>query len=437
MKIILRTPYPSSALHTFAIPTDSVRPGLGHSQSDRIAYRNNISAHNPDDYLRSNPHSLCPGSLPRRRPDPTLSSGNTRSRSSIRRFVLLLCLAVSVATGAGASPPYADKSALSEGKWIKISVKETGIYKLTYSKLKEMGFPDPAKVSIHGYGGWPLEEDFAKAEYRDDVPTVAVWRGSDYLLFYGRGAVKWTCDSTHKSFRHVNNAYATLGYYFVTDATETNDAVSIPSDGDNPVQIDVYDDYMLHEEEMVSVTTPGRPYSGRDLFGESFDTNNARDFKFAIPGITNDEGKIAYRFVAKVKSGSGVVTLSADGVKLTNATINQNNSRYTAALSASQEVAWSGEKSENTTVGISFSITQQTSHLDYIRLQMKRRLQPYGACTFFRSMESENKAAQFRIGNAPSGMVVFDVSDGNRMRKIEAELNGTELSFSIPAGTLR
>jgi hypothetical protein len=354
----------------------------------------------------------------------------------LRALCILLCITVSAFTRADASR-YATKSALSEGKWVKISINETGIYKLTYSDLKKMGFPDPAKVSIHGYGGWPLEEDFKKAEYIDDVPPVAVWRGSDYLLFFGRGTVKWTYHSENKSFTHTNNVYATLGYYFLTDATETNEAVSIPSEGDASVMTDTFDDYMLHEQELVSITTSGRPYSGRDLFGESFDTNTSRDFKFAIPGITNDDGKITYRFVAKVKLGTGVVTMSADGVKLTSANIGQNNGVYTAALSVSQEAVWKGEKNENTTVNISFSITQQTSHLDYIRLQMKRRLQPYGACTFFRSLESENKAARFLIKNAPSDMIIFDVTDGNRMRKIETERNGTELSFSIPAGPLR
>ncbi|MDR1523725.1 MAG: type IX secretion system sortase PorU [Tannerella sp.] len=351
-------------------------------------------------------------------------------------YILLLCIAAAALAHADASR-YAAKSALSEGKWVKISVKETGIYKLTYSDLKKMGFADPAKVSIHGYGGWPVEEDFSKGEYIDDVPSVAVWRGNDYLLFYGKGTVKWTYDSGNKSFYHENNVYATLGYYFVTDATETNEAVSIPSEGSEPVNIDTYDDYMLHEQEQVSVTTPGRPYSGRDLFGESFDRNTSRDFPFSIPGITDGDGKMAYRFVAKIKSGTGTVTMSADGVKLANATINQSTSSYTAALSASQEVAWTGEKNENTTVNISFSMGQQTSHLDYIRLQMKRRLQPYGPYTFFRSIESANRASCFQIKNASSDMTVFDVTEGFPMRKIETERNGTDLSFSIPAGNMR
>lgn len=57
---------------------------------------------------------------------------------------------------------YASNSLLSEGKWVKIRVDKTGIYKLSYADLKNMGFSDPSKVSVHGYGGWPLDEDFSK-----------------------------------------------------------------------------------------------------------------------------------------------------------------------------------------------------------------------------------------------------------------------------------
>ncbi|HCC51087.1 MAG TPA: hypothetical protein DEQ30_02770 [Porphyromonadaceae bacterium] len=351
-------------------------------------------------------------------------------------YTLLICAVISTLAWADGSR-YAAKSALSEGKWVKISVKETGFYKLTYSELRKMGFPDPEKVSIHGYGGWPMDEDFSKAVYMDDVPSVAVWRGDDFLLFYGKGTVKWTYSSVDKAFIHENNAYSTLGYYFVTDATEVNEMTSLPSEGNGSLQLNTYDDYMVHEKEETSITNPGRPYSGRQLFGENFDLRTSQDFSFSIPGITNDNGKISYRFVAKVKSGTGVVSLSADNKQLAQGTINSNSSVYVAALSSSRIVDWNGEKNEKTTVNISFSMSQQTSHLDYIRLQMKRRLQPYGACTFFRSLESENKDSRFTIQNASSGLLIFDVTEGNPVRQIETELNGTEISFSIPAGSLR
>jgi hypothetical protein len=331
---------------------------------------------------------------------------------------------------------YATKSALSEGKWVKIRVNETGFYKLTYSDLKKMGFASPEKVSVHGYGGFPMEEDLSKAVYMDDVPSIPVWRGEDFILFYGKGTVKWTYNASKKIFTHENNAYSTYGCYFVTDATETNEAEQTPSTGNATVQINTYDDYMLHELDKVSITTSGRPNSGRELFGESFDSNTSQIFPFEIPGITNDDGRISYRFVAKIKSGTGKVILSADDIPLMENTINQNNQTYVAALDIVPEVEWPGEKSEETVIKISFSISQQISHLDYIRLQMKRQLQPYGAATFFRSIESIGQETQFNISNASANLLVFDVTEGRQMKRMETTLSGSQASFTIPVGSL-
>jgi hypothetical protein len=334
---------------------------------------------------------------------------------------------------------YAQESALAKGKWVKISISNTGFYKLTYSDLKQMGFSDPTKISIHGYGGFPMEENFAVAEYKDDVPAVAIYRGADYILFYGKGLTKWRYNADNQLFSHENNAYSAKSYYFVTDATPTNDVTTIPFETTTAEQIvDKYDDYMLHEIDKVSLTNEGRPYSGRDMYGEGFDNGQAQEFKFSIPGITPDEGVITTRFVAKIKSGTGTVTVSTDGSQPAKSEIAENTYIYTAALAATPKIIWNGEKSENTTVKVSFSRTNETARLDYIRLQMKRLLQPYGAYTLFRSIESVNKATQFKIsGTTANNTIIFDVTDGENIKRIETAINGSESVFTVPAGSLR
>jgi len=354
----------------------------------------------------------------------------------LRLFALsfLFCLfSLTIAMADGSL--YAPKSALSEGKWVKVSVSETGFYKLTYADLRKMGFSNPEKVSIHGYGGWPMEEDFSRAVYLDDVPSVEVWRGNDYLLFFGKGPVKWMSNISNRTFTHENNAYSTHGYYFITDAAETNEMETVSWEGVTTIRLDVYDDYQLHELERYSITVPGRPNTGRELFGESFDTRTSQDFKFTTPGITNDTAKIVFRFVAKVTSGRGIVSLSANGNSFSfpDSVINQNTNVYIAGVAVTPEVIWVGEKNENTNLTLSFSLPQQTSHLDYIRFQMKRQLQPYGACTFFRSFASVNQATEYIIKNASPDILVFDITEGSPVQRIETSLSGSDLSFSIPA----
>ena len=335
---------------------------------------------------------------------------------------------------------YASKSLLSEGKWVKIRVDKTGIYKLSYADLKNMGFSDPSKVSVHGYGGWPLDEDFSK-EYIDDVPSTPVWRGSDYLLFYGKGPVKWEYDSSSQTFVHTNNPYSLYGYYFVTDATPTNDMTSVAQASGASTRITTYDDYLLHEQELVSVNQ-----SGREFFGEDFSGARPRTISTfsSIPGITDADGKVTMRFISRINSGSGTASLSINDSELLDITIpsiqtvSSNVRSYTKAIPGTTTALWKGSKSEKNNVVVSYSSSGHTNvRLDYIRMQFVRTLRPYGACTFFRSLTSVGNSSRFVISEANSNTLVFDVTDALNVKRVEADLNGSELSFTIPAGRLR
>ena len=348
-------------------------------------------------------------------------------------FIISICFFTSVwADGS----KYAASSALSSGKWVKIQVEDRGIYKLTYADLRGMGFSDPAKVSVHGYGGCMLDENFSNP-YIDDVPAVPVWRGDDYLLFYGCGVINWTYDQESKSFVHTNNPYSDYGYYFLTDATAPKEMESVASAAGASLKVTTFDDYLLHEKDLVSVNN-----SGRELFGEAMDMTLSRDFSFTgITGITNDDGKVTLRFIAKPITGTGSVSMSVDGEKLLERTIANANGKYDTYVMARpvyQVVDWKGDKSSSVKVNVRYGkLGDKNVHLDFIRLQMKRELQPYGVCTFFRSLASVNNASRFTVQNANANTLVFDVTDKLNPKRMETELSGSELTFSIPAGTLR
>lgn len=342
--------------------------------------------------------------------------------------LLILCLVDAIRAGGDL---YTGKSVLSTGRWLKMQVSETGIYKLTFAKLKELGFADPGKVSVHGYGGWPLEEDFSKP-YLDDLPAVAVWRGSDYILFYAKGPRKWEYDPA-QGFVHTNNPYSTYGCYFLTDSTPPEEMETIPSVAGSTLNISTFDDYCLHEEELYSVNK-----SGRELYGESFLLNTSRNFIFDIPGITNDEGFVTLDFIAKPTSGTGTVKMSIDGNELIRYPFPNSpvSDSYIKALPMHARVVWAGKKEITSRIGVSYEgqATHKNVHLNYIRLQTTRLLQPYGACTFFRSLAAMGHASRFVVQHATAGTLVFDVTDGINPRQIKTELNGTELSFAIPEG---
>lgn len=57
----------------------------------------------------------------------------------------------------------------------------------------------------------------------------------------------------------------------------------------------------------------------------------------------------------------------------------------------------------------------------------------YDNYTFFRSLSARGNASRFVIQGADASTLVFDVTDGVNPQQMETSLNGTELSFSIPA----
>jgi len=210
-------------------------------------------------------------------------------------ILLILCGGMSIPLNAqNQASRYAANSVLAQGKWIQLKVKENAIYRLTYDEIKKMGFDDPSKIKIYGYGGWLLEEDFTKP-YKDDLPEIAIWmnKGSDnvfnagdYLLFYGQGTVKWTYNAVRDAFEHQNNPYSVYGSYFITESEQgPKEMAREESYSGSSVRTTVFDDYLVHERDSIAILE-----SGRELFGENFVGKNSQDFSFRIPGITNDPG---------------------------------------------------------------------------------------------------------------------------------------------------
>lgn len=345
-------------------------------------------------------------------------------------YILFLWLMLFPAVFA-AGDRYAAHSVLSSGRWVKIRVDADGVYKLTEAQLRDMGFQDISKVSIHGYGGW-LQSETLTGNAPDDLPAVSVYRGNGYLLFYGKGPISWEYGNIGdvQTFIHTRNPYSTGGYYFVTDATGVQTMESQPSPEGAVRKITAFDDYQLWEKELVSVST-----SGRDLFGESFQMNPTQTFSMQIPGIMNEEAIVSFRFISKTTSRTAL-TLQANGEEVIRTSIGGpgQNETYTAARQVTAAGRWAGTKSEEVKLTVDFAATgNQNTHLDYIRVQSKRALKQYGTTTFFRSLAARGNVSRFVLGNASASTVVFDITEGEHPKVVAGSLAGTEYSFSIAA----
>ena len=113
--------------------------------------------------------------------------------SGIRRkiFVLMLLALCGMQVGAFELSTYAEKSVLAEGKWVKVSVQQDGIYLLKAEDLKKWGFTDVSRVRVYGYGGRRLSDVLAKQYYTDDLPLVQTVNATEGVYFFGVGVTQW------------------------------------------------------------------------------------------------------------------------------------------------------------------------------------------------------------------------------------------------------
>ena len=71
------------------------------------------------------------------------------------------------------------------------------MHQLSHAQLKKMGFTDPAKVKLYGYGGRLLPDvfTFQNADALiDDLNEVPLYRRGESVLFFAEGLLKWSED---------------------------------------------------------------------------------------------------------------------------------------------------------------------------------------------------------------------------------------------------
>ena len=188
-------------------------------------------------------------------------------RLQVACLALLALLCASTA-GAFNTSIYATQSKLSTGKWVKISIPENGVYEITYTELREMGFTNPGKVHVYGTGGNRISEVLNGAA-GDDLKQVPILRTGNKICFYGNGPVAFSLAdySSNPHFTRIFNPYSQMGYYFLTEENKSDltpaEKTSTPVEDyvDNPYSLD----YFYHEYELTSVAS-----TGKDMLGEDF-----------------------------------------------------------------------------------------------------------------------------------------------------------------------
>ena len=328
---------------------------------------------------------------------------------------------------------YAASSVLKEGKWVKINIKEEGMQILTPAAMKQMGFSDPSKVHVYGYGGYRLSETLTDAT-PDDLPIQPVVRTADgSIISYGAGLVEWQTASNPLGFTHYQNVYSTIAPYFLSDR-EASDPAPEPLTtpiGSSARPVTTFTHLMLHEQELA---TPAN--TGADLLGEDFRSTSQRTFSFPVTDPASD--KINFRlFFGSKASGTATLTMTSGGATLpvaslpaeTNSVIHYRNYGFdrTATLT--------DKPTADLTLKFSGGGIVTTARLDYIEAAYTRSLKLNGGLLQFRHTASGSQV--LCIEGCSASTLIWDVTDPAAPRQVAYELQGSTARFAPTPGTLR
>jgi hypothetical protein len=347
-------------------------------------------------------------------------------------------------------------SVLSTGKWAKASVQFDAIYKIDYPLLKKMGInPDGAdakKIRVFaGFNGMlPQANSAARVT---DLQEIAIYvkgeedgkfDNSDYILFYGQGPDNYSMSPSKSIFRYENNLYTDKNYYFITIGTAPGKrVVQISNVGGDAPSIDEFDDFSYYETEKYNEL-----HSGRDWFGEQFDSKTEYTIRFDMAGVVNGSNiKLVSNVMGESFGESSFQILyndkligeqkplpiidyqyAAKGSEVTD-TLTINASTVSASASANQDIKLRFVKATS---------GRSVGYLDYLLLQTKRKLAFYGDQVLFHSLKSLGQPlAKFSISNSTADAVVWDITDPFNVSIQQSAFSGGATSFTASSTSLK
>ncbi|MDD2283784.1 MAG: type IX secretion system sortase PorU [Paludibacter sp.] len=333
------------------------------------------------------------------------------------------------------------ESILKQGKFVKIRIKESGVYRLTYEDLNAMGI-NPSNVRIFGYGGALLNQSFLKPKI-DDLPELAihmekgsdgVFNAGDYILFYAQGVNSWSYDPSLKMYTHVLNHYSNYGYYFVTsDAGEgrkiTTEDYALPQ-GASYNEVNEFTDYVVYEKELVSLIN-----SGKEFYGETFAEMLSLNLNFTFHNIVKKNNAVRVKLdVAATSTLASAFQLSLHAQQTQNLSvlpINQNN-MYDRARAANMTFSFTPEN-DLLNFNLTYTMPNKNSkgYLNYLEVNVQRLLIMAGAAMRFQSPDNLGKDtySKFNLSNAGASLQVWDITDHTNVVRINATVNNGSLSF--------
>lgn len=347
-----------------------------------------------------------------------------------------------------ALPATAQKnSVLSRGTWLKFSVSQSNVYKIDYQALRRNGINpdniDPRQLQVFGFptGMVPQRLDNPVTDLQELAIVVEGERDGrfdrdDYILFYGEGPDRYSYRDDKDIFWYENNLYADRNYYFVTVGTSAGKrVVTLESAGESFPAVTQYVDFGFYETE-----THNELKSGREWWGELFDTRVELGLRFDVPGIVpGTDIRLVSSVMAKSVSPSQFSVLWNGTPALTQEIATIPNTKYGIKGRVRNDTVrlTAAESGTSQTVTIRFAkggTNPSVGYLNNILFTATRSLDMRGDVMLF--VLRGNAAPQTaQLSNASAALVIWNVQNPFDVKRQTGRLAGNRFDFGFASTT--
>lgn len=354
--------------------------------------------------------------------------------------------------------PFRRTSVASARAWLRVDVRDEGLYALTADDFKAVGLDisslNPGQIAIYGGNGHDLPEDqgMADSNMMRQVPAIVETADGKVsrILFYGMGPSMWDYSQTSDTVPyHRLSPYVTANSYVIAidgDPSRSLPQKSVPS-GTPTVTATTGVARVFQEDEKVNAIDidPNSGGSGRDWFGDEFRvdipyTGFPRTYSTSLPGLDRSQ-PILYRVrVAHTAKTAGTTdslgfTLRQNGADMGMISLwPLGTSEVIAAATTRLFSAPATMVKEDNVSLLTFRYTSPTissGYLDWFEIHYTRRLAAEGDQITFEAPTGQD-LARFTVTNFSNttDVVVLDVTDPVNVRQLAIESrDGSSISF--------
>ncbi len=334
---------------------------------------------------------------------------------------------------ASSSSWFTEKSVLASGNWNKVAVKEDGIYKLTYSQLREMGI-DPTKVSV--FTKTAGMEPTMIADYVDDLKEIPIYDAGDYILFYGQGTTTWEYNSAKDIFEHDQHLFWNENYYFITSDVGEAKRITLKSELSGTVtkNYTTYVDYDYYEPDEYNIVK-----SGREWFSQPVLSGGKISHTLSFNNITSTEAKATVSVLAESVTSDNFLTINVNGEQKEKITLSSTGSSSTRKYANCKTSTYTFIPNGNDfNIEMSYSCSENLGkgYIDYFTVEAESEIKINNNYLIFRNKATEDNYVSYKIENATSQTKIWDVSDIFNIKEIPSTFSGGISTFKAEGNTI-